>query len=80
MRDDHVAERAGALVELAARADRQRLGDVDLHVVDVLAIPQRLEEAVGEPQGEQVERRLLAEEVVDAEDLVLARRPRAPCR
>ena len=71
MRHDHVAERAGALVELTARADRQRLGDVDLHVLDVLAIPQRLEEAVGEAQREQVERRLLAEEVVDAEDLLL---------
>ena len=72
MRHDHVAEGAGGLVELAARADRQRLGDVDLHVVDVLAVPQRLEEAVGEPQREHVQRRLLAQEVVDAEDLVLA--------
>ena len=71
MRHDHVAVRAGALVERAARADRQRLGDVDLHVVDVLAVPQRLEEAVGEPQREQVQRRLLAEEVVDPEDLLL---------
>ena len=40
-------------------------------MVDVLAVPQRLEEAVGEPQGQQVERRFLAEEVVDPEDLVL---------
>ena len=49
----------------------ERLGHVDLDVVDVLAVPDRLEEAVGEAQGEDVLRRLLAEEVVDAEDLVL---------
>ena len=38
----------------------------------MVAVPDRLEEAVGEAQGEDVLRRLLAEEVVDAEDLVLA--------
>ena len=74
VRHDHVAVGAGALVERAARADRQRLGDVDLHVVDVLAVPDRLEEAVGEPQREHVQRRLLAEEVVDAEDLAPRRK------
>ena len=70
--DDHVPERARLLVERAARPDRELLRHVDLDVVDVLAVPQRLQEAVGEPQGEHVERRLLAQEVVDAEDLVLA--------
>ena len=71
VRHDHVAKGARPLVEAAARADVQRLGHVDLHVVDVLAIPHRLEEAVGEPQGQHVERRFLAQEVVDPEDLVL---------
>ena len=51
----------------------ERLGDVDLHVVDVLPVPDRLEQAVGEAEGQDVLRRLLAQEVVDAEDL-LARR------
>ena len=37
----------------------------------MVAVPDRLEEAVGEPQREDVLRRLLAEEVVDAEDLLL---------
>ena len=72
MGDDHVAVGAGLLVEGAARADPERLRHVDLDVVDVVAVPDRLEEAVGEAQGEDVVRRLLAEEVVDAEDLLLA--------
>ena len=72
--DDHVAVRAGRLVEPDALLERQRLGHVDLHVVDVVAVPDRLEQAVGEAEGEDVLRRLLAEEVVDAEDLALVER------
>ena len=49
----------------------ERLGHVDLHVVDEVAVPDRLEQAVGEAEREDVLRRLLAEEVIDAEDLVL---------
>ena len=72
--DDHVAVRAGLLVEADALLQRQRLGHVDLHVVDVVAVPDRLEQTVGEAEGEDVLRRLLAEEVVDAEDLALVER------
>jgi len=35
----HVAERAGGVVEIAARLDADRLGRGDLHVVDMLAAP-----------------------------------------
>ena len=77
---DHVAVRAGLLVEADALTDRQRLGHVDLHVRDVLAVPDRLEQSVREPEREDVERRFLAEEVVDAEDLALVERRRAACR
>ncbi len=73
MRDDHVLERAGALVEPGTTFDRERLWHVDLHVVDEVAVPDRLEESVGEAERQDVERRLLAEEVVDAEDLVLGK-------
>ena len=48
-----------------------RLGDGDLDVVDELAVPDRLEDAVREPQRQHVLDRLLAEVVVDPEDLVL---------
>ena len=68
---DHVAERPGALVEAGAASDRERLGHVDLDVVDVIAVPDRLEQTVREPQREDVLHGLLAEEVVDSEDLRL---------
>ena len=71
MGDDHVAIGAGLLVEADAIADVERLRHVDLHMVDEIAVPDRLEQAVGEAEGEDVLRRLLAEEMVDAEDLVL---------
>ena len=71
MGGDHVAQRAGGLVERATALHGQRLGDVDLHRGDAAAVPRRLEEGVGEAQRQQVLHGLLAEEVVDAEDLLL---------
>ena len=52
--------------------DADRLGHGDLHMVDPVAVPDRLEQPVGEAEGHDVLHRLLAEEVVDAEDLLLA--------
>ncbi len=69
--DDHVAVSAGGLVELRAPLETEGLGDVDLHVVDEVAVPDRLEETVGEAEGQDVLGGLLAQEVVDAEDLRL---------
>nr|WP_246355089.1 hypothetical protein [Nocardioides ungokensis] len=68
---DHVAHRAGLVVVAAALADAEGLGDGDLHVVDPPGVPQRLEEGVGEARDQQVLHALLAEVVVDAEDLRL---------
>ena len=68
---DHVAEGSGGLVEAGPLLEAERLGYVDLDVVDVVAVPDRLEEAVGEAERQDVLRRLLAEEVVDPEDLLL---------
>ena len=70
--DDHVLEGAGALVEVGPLVEAQRLRDVDLDVVDEVAVPDRLEQAVGETERQDVLRGLLAQEVVDAEDLSLA--------
>ena len=67
-----VAHRAGVLVVIGALLDAERLGDGDLHVVDVLPVPDRLEDTVREAQHEDVLHGLLAEVVVDAEHLVLA--------
>ena len=48
-----VAEDAGFLVEPAAALVADRFGHRDLHVVDVLAVPDRLEEAVAEAEGDR---------------------------
>src|ERR1700761_8130841 len=65
---DHVAERAGLFVELPAALDPHRLGNGDLHMVDMVPIPDRLEEFIGEPNGHDALDRLLAEEMVDPID------------
>ena len=67
----HVAQRAGLVVVVAAGTDAERFGRGDLDVVDPAGIPQRLEQRVREPRDEQVLHALLAEVVVDAEDLPL---------
>ena len=71
----HVPQRAGLVVEFAAALDADRLGGGDLHMIDMVTVPNRLEHEVGEPQDHDVLHRLLAEEVVDAEDLVLVDDP-----
>src|SRR6202044_3210533 len=71
--DDHVAIGAGLLVEAGALAEVEGLRHVDLDVVDEIAAPDRLEQAVGEPEGEDILRRLLAEEMIDAENWFLAK-------
>ena len=71
VRRDHVPDVAHLLVERAATLDPDLLGDRDLHVVDVPAVPDRLEHPVREAEGQDVLHGLLAEVVVDAEDLRL---------
>ncbi len=71
VRHDDVAERAGRLVEGGPLLDRERLGHVELHVVDELPVPDGLEEAVREAEREDVLDGFLPEVVVDPEDLLL---------
>src|SRR5436190_81087 len=71
VRNDHVPVCASRLVEVDPGLEPQGLGDVDLHVIDEVAIPDRLEDAVREPGREDVLRRFLAEEMVNPEDLAL---------
>ena len=68
---DHVAHGAGLLVVSRASFDTQLLRHGDLNALDMVAIPERLEEGVREAEDEQVLHRLLAEVVVDAVDLRL---------
>ncbi len=65
---DDVAGGTDAVVVAGAAADADVLGHGDLHVVDVVGVPDRLEHVVGEAHRQDVLDRLLAEVVVDAED------------
>jgi len=67
---NHVAQGARIVVIGSAMADAHRLGHGDLHIVDILAIPQRLEQGIAEAKGEDVLHGLLAEEVIDPIDLL----------
>ena len=67
----HVTQRAGGIIKSSPRPDAKRLRDGDLHMINVVAIPQRLEDAVAEPKDHDVLHRLLAEIMVDAEYLLL---------
>jgi hypothetical protein len=73
VRDHHVAVGAGRFVKRRALAETQRFGHVDLHVVDEVAIPDGLEQSVREAEREDVLRGFLAEEVIDAKDLLLGK-------
>ena len=68
---DHVADHARVVVVPCpvAQGDLLRYGDLD--VVDVVPVPDRLEDGVGESEDQQVLHGLLAQVVVYAVDLLL---------
>ena len=66
---NHVPERPGFLIIAAPAPDPIVFRHGDLHVVDVAAVPNRLEECVGEPEGEDVLNGLFSEIVVYPVDL-----------
>ena len=68
---DDVPGRPGLLVEAAPLLDPDRLGHRDLHVVDVAAVPEGLEDPVPEAEDHQVPDGLLAQVMVDPVDLRL---------
>ena len=69
---DHIAERSGKLVELAPCLDPDCLRRGDLHMIDAVAVPNRLENPVGETKCRDALDRVLSEKMIDPEDLVLA--------
>ena len=69
--DDDVAQRADRVVEVAAVLDPEALGHRDLHALEVVPVPDRLEHRVGEPEVEELLEAHLPEEVVDPVDLRL---------
>ena len=68
---EHVAQHAGRVVVACPMANGERFGSGDLDMVDVVAVPDRLEDRVGEPQHQDVLHRLLAQVMVDPVDLAL---------
>ncbi len=63
MVDDDVAQRSDRVVEVAAILDAELLGHRDLHRADVVAVPDRLEHRVREPQVEKLLQAHLPEKV-----------------
>src|SRR5213083_1328277 len=65
---DHVADGARLVIERAAALNPELFGHGDLHALDVIPVPEGLEEGVREPEEEHVVHRPLPEVVVDPED------------
>jgi len=63
----------GCVVETATVTHAELLGHRNLHVVDVIAVPDRLEQAVGEAQHQDVLDRFLSKIMIDAVDLMLVK-------
>ncbi len=70
----HVAHDADGVVEGTAALDAEGLGHGDLDAGHVVPVPHGLQQGVGEAVDEQVLDRLLAQVVVDAEDVWLGER------
>src|SRR5262249_37584857 len=68
---DDVAGDAGLFEELAPPLDAEVLRHRDLYVLDEVAVQDRLEKRVREPEVENVLNRPLAEIVIDPEDVAL---------
>ena len=64
-----VPQRPDRVVEAPPVVHTEVLGHGDLDALDVVAVPERLEDGVGEPEEQDVHRRFLAEEMVDPVDL-----------
>src|SRR5207248_4807850 len=66
---DHVAQRPGFFIIAGPGANSLGFAHGDLNVIDILMIPDRLEDAVCKPDNQEILNRLLAQVMIDAEDL-----------
>ncbi len=67
----HITKCAGLLIERPAAFDPDIFGGRNLYVIDVVTIPDRLENAVRESEKQNVLNGLFAQLVIDAEKLIL---------
>ena len=65
---DHVANRAGFVVKLAAPLNAERFRHGDLDAVDVVAIPDRLEKGIGKAEDQQILDGFLTQIMVDSKN------------
>src|SRR5713101_5857877 len=66
---DHVTNGSGLIVKSASPLHTELLSHGDLYALDVVAIPERLHQCVGEPEKYDVVDRLLAKIVVNAKNI-----------
>ena len=67
---NHVAQGAGSFVKAAAMFHAHSFGGGDLHVVHVIAIPQRLDNVVGKTEHHQVLNGFFSQVMIDAVNLI----------
>src|SRR5260370_12878844 len=67
---EHVAEGGGGFGKGGGMVDGDGFGGGDLHVVDVIAIPERLDDVVGKTENQNVLDGLFARVVISAVDLI----------
>src|ERR1700680_4584549 len=65
---DHIADRPGGVVKLPPPLDAELFRHRDLHTLDVIPIPDRLQKTIGEAKEQKIEDCLFTEVVVDAKD------------
>src|SRR5262245_13461956 len=68
----HVAQCPNLFVEATATLDTYSFGCCDLNMVDMVTVPERLEDAIGKAQDQDILDRFFAEEVIDPIDLVFS--------
>ena len=66
----HVAQSTGLIVESSSTLDAHILYGRDLHTLNVVAIPERLEDTIRKTQRHDILYRLLSEEVIDTIELM----------
>ena len=66
----HVSQSTSLVVESTSTLDAHILYCRDLHTLDVVAIPERLEDTISKTQSHDILHRLLSEEVIDAIELM----------
>ena len=81
----YVADSAGLIVKSAASLDSEFFSHGDLNILDMRAIPDRLQERIRETAVKHVVNRLLAKVMIDTENCLLLEssqqnRIQRPCR